>query len=286
MFSNWFVCIFIFKLIVAERPRRTTTIEYFDAILKDAPTHCFDITIKANDNGNNNVSYATVNIPIPVTHSWMSEAPWKHVRKMERMNMWMNIGRDMHISPNVDHHRFHSSFELSHKQLMYIPGRTIIFDDFNKALLHVGIKNWIPLPSRHVRSRTRHRSRKPRGAPKRNSHRIATAAAPAPGGRVPSFSPTAAPSAFPSPAPTTLRNFEKAEAMALLVKKLSKNYDSVVFRQHLDSHNTCNYHCCKEGSQLVQEMVALNGWNDTQCPGHRNLSWDTGSCDCLFTRYC
>ena len=224
MFSNWFVCILIFKLIVAERLRRTTTMEYFDAILKDAPTHCFDITIKANNNGNNNVSYATINIPIPVTHSWMSEAPWKSVRKMERMNLWMNIGRDVRISPNVDPHGFHSSFELTHKQLMYIPGRTIIFDDFNKALLHVGITNFT--------------------------------------------------------------NDKKAEAIVSLVNKLSKNYDSVVFRQHLDKSLTCNYHCCKEGSQLVQEMVALNGWNDTQCPGHRNLSWDTGSCDCLFTRYC
>ena len=229
MFSNWFVCIFMFKLIVAERLRRTTTMEYFDAILKDAPTHCFDITIKANNNGNNNVSYATINIPIPVMHSWMSEAPWKSVRKMERMNMWMNIGRDVigrdvRILPNVVLHRFHSSFELSHKQLMYIPGRTIIFDDFNKALLHVGITNFT--------------------------------------------------------------NDKKAEAMVSLVNKLSKNYDSVVFRQHLDLHWSCNFHCCKEGSRLVQEMVALNGWNDTQCPGHRNLSWDTGSCDCLFTRYC
>ena len=271
MFSNWFVCIFIFKLIVAERPRRTTTIEYFDAILKDAPTHCFDITIKANDNGNNNVSYATVNIPIPVTHSWMGEAPWENVRKMERMNMWMTVGRNEHISPNVDHHRFHSSFELSHKQLMYIPGRTIIFDDFNKALLHVGIKNWIPGPPRRPRPRRprwRRGPRSPRSPPSRGSARRRASA------------------------PTPSRNFEKAEAMVLLVKNLSKNYDSVVFRQHLDLSLACKkpsdhyHHCCKEGTRLVQEMVALNGWNDTQCPGHRNLSWDTGSCDCLFTRYC
>ena len=230
------------------------TLNKLKSILDAAPTHCFNTSKIANDGGSNSVFYVNIVEPIPVWHIFKN-VKHPHLTEMESINLWMWVGRK----------------RPSKNPLLYIPGRTIIFDDFNKALLHVGIKNWIPGPPRRPRPRRprwRRGPRSPRSPPSRGSARRRASA------------------------PTPSRNFEKAEAMVLLVKNLSKNYDSVVFRQHLDLSLACKkpsdhyHHCCKEGTRLVQEMVALNGWNDTQCPGHRNLSWDTGSCDCLFTRYC
>lgn len=196
--------VFIILLSMAEgTPNRLKT------ILDAAPTHCFDTSLFVNNAGNNTVSYVNIDVPIPVGHND------RGLKRMEVLNLWMHIGRNVHPSQ---------------PQLMYIPGRTIIFDDFNKALIHVGITDWHP-PHGH-------------------------------------------------------RHFRKPDGMALFNKILSKKYDSMVFRQHLDESNACDHHCCEKGSVLNQEMVALRGWNITLCPGHENLTWSNGPCDCIHTKFC
>ena len=134
--------------------------------------------------------------------------------EMEHLNLWMHVG------PRQPKQGY---------DLKYIPGRTIVFDDFVHALLFVGSTSY----------------KLPHGEP----------------------------------------GFRKADGMSLLSSKLDK-YDSIVFRQHLDSTKACDGHCCGSGSQLHQEMVALRGWDIDACPGHARLRMGTGDCDCLQTRFC
>jgi len=191
------------------------TLNKLKSILDAAPTHCFNISKIANDGGSNSVFYVNIVEPIPVWHIFKN-VKHPHLTEMESINLWMWVNRKMpskNLLPG----------------LLYIPGRTIIFDDTKEVLLYLGITN---VTIYDVPSKTR--------------------------------------------------------AMKMITKILSNKYDSMVFRQHLDSSVTreCNGHCCKNGSTLSQEIVSLRGWNISQCPGHENLSWSTGPCDCLHTRFC
>ena len=65
--------------------------------------------------------------------------------------------------------------------------------------------------------------------------------------------------------------FSKKDGMKMLNDKLGTKYDSLVFKSHLDRMSACGRRCCKSGSKLRQEMVSLNSWNMSTCPGHPHL---------------
>jgi len=208
---------FLFVIILLNAAEGTPNKLY--SILDAAPTHCFNISKFANDGGSDSVFYVNIIKPIPVWHIH-NEVKAPNMAEMESINLWMWFDRKWHRS------------RKNPGALLYIPGRTIIFDDVKFALLHLGITN-VTL----------------NGPP------------------------------------------SKVRAMKIITKILSKKYDSMVFRQHLDGYilsktKECNGHCCKNGSKLSQEIVSLRGWNISQCPGHENLSWSTGPCDCLHTSFC
>ena len=211
--------IFLFVIVLLNAVEGT--LNKFKSILDGAPTHCFNISTVANDAGNNSVFFVNITETIPVAHTFITNPK---LQKMETTNLWMFVGRN--VKPRKS-------------QLLYIPGRTIIFDDTNKALLYLGMTN-VTIYNHCLNNI--------------NNTAVIT----------------------------------KAKAMTMITNILSKNYDSMVFRQHLDRWHTskCNGHCCKKGTPLKQEIVSLRGWNISQCPGHKSLSWSTGPCDCLHTRFC
>jgi hypothetical protein len=175
--------------------------------LEHANRTCNDGKTEVNDSGDRrNVFSVEINEPIRVGHKYQNTP-------LERINFWMHIGHNL----------------LSSSELLYIPGRTIVFDDFNKALLYIGIKNYSILKS---------------------------------------------------------NGFTKESGMRALNNVLGKQYESMVFRQHLDGWRSCNHRCCVHGSELHQEMVALRKWNMFSCPSHPNLSWIRNSCNCTSYRFC
>lgn len=90
------------------------------SILEEAPTRCYDTSQIVNDARTNTHYEITIDEPINVTHRYF-ESP------MERMNLWMHVG------PRQPKRNL---------PLKYIPGRTIVFDDFHKALLFVGYTSY------------------------------------------------------------------------------------------------------------------------------------------------
>lgn len=205
----------------------------FTSILEEAPAYCYNASYLVNAAGNGIHYEVTVDEPVEVRHyyrkkrgmgngtwgSWRERAELA-VREMERLNLWMFVGRSVNF--------FDKRVNNFTRWLRYIPGKTIIFDDLIHALHFIGNTSF----------------KQPLGV------------------------------------------LGKAAAMRLLSSAL-QNYDSIVFRQHLDFDLSCAHQrCCTTGSELVQEIVALRGWNISACPGHPRLRHKTGKCECLHTRFC
>ena len=79
----------------------------------------------------------------------------------------------------------------------------------------------------------------------------------------------------------------KACAMRILTARLSASFESLLFSHHVDGMSACGSTCCRRGAtRFGREIVALRGWNISQCPGHVNLSWPNRACDCVTTKWC
>ena len=83
-------------------------------ILAQAPPVCHNKSHIVNGAGSSGHYEVTINEPIVVCHKYINS-------EMEKNNLWMSVGRSCPKS-----------------WLSYIPGKTIIFDDLQHALIFIG----------------------------------------------------------------------------------------------------------------------------------------------------